>query len=100
MKLVEFDNGVVYFIEDTFEGVDHPVMISIEYSGGENDNEFEFEWATVSKESNPWLTEEQFREVNKTLECGLEEQYVNELEAFYAKTDIKFDPNHYESILK
>lgn len=99
MRLVEFDNGVVYFIEDTFEGLDQPVNVTIEYSGGEG-NELEFEWATASKESNPWFTEEQLQSVNKTLECGLEEQYVNELEAFYANTDIKFDPNHYESILK
>ena len=100
MKLIEFDNGVVYFIEDAFEGVDHPATISIGYSGGEADNEFEFEFATVSKESNPWFTDDQLKEINKTLECGLEELYVNELEAFYAKTDIKFHPNHYESILK
>ena len=98
MKLVEFDNGIVYYIEDTFEGLDHPVTVSIEYSGGEND-ELEFEWATASKESNPWFTEEQLKLVNKTLECGLEERYVNELEAFYANTDIKFSPNHYESVL-
>ena len=99
MRLVEFDNGVVYFIEDTFEGLDQPVNVSIEYSGGESDT-LEFEWATASKESNPWFTEEQLQSVNKTLECGLEERYVNELEAFYANTNIKFEPNHYQSVLK
>jgi len=97
MALFKVDKvtNMIWEIADSVDGID--VNIEVSYSG--LDGVLEFEWATVFAESNPLLTEDQLREVNKTLECGLEETYVAELEKHYANTNIKFSPNHYQSVL-
>ena len=101
MALFKIDDvtKLVYEITDTIEieGMGIEVNVEIAYSG--NDGVTEFEWAYVREESNPLLTEDQRNAVNKVLECGLESTYVAELEKHYADTDIKFSPNHYESVL-
>ena len=91
MKLTEAHpmTGLVYEIEDTFEGYDKPVIIDVTYSGG-NDDEFEFAYAAVSEESNPDLSEELFEEFNDIVEKSREQDYIAELEKFYATTNIKF----------
>ena len=91
MKLGEAHQvtGLVYEIEDTFEGYDKPVIVDVTYSGGE-DNEFVFASAQIDPEFNPNLSEELIEEFNDILECEREQDYVSELEKFYAGTDIKF----------
>lgn len=91
MKLREAHQvtGLVYEIEDTFEGHDNPVIVDVTYSGGEN-NKFVFAYAQIDPEFNPTLSEAMIEEFNSIIECEREQDYVSELEKFYAGTDIKF----------
>jgi hypothetical protein len=84
------ETGLIYQIEDQFEGSSVPVVIDIIYSGGEEYWDIEFEHCSVEDYDNPTLTEEQICEYNKILECGREEEYARELAKIYEGTDIVF----------
>jgi hypothetical protein len=98
MQIKTVQNGVVYEMEDNFEGVG-PAVISITYSAGEF-GELEFEYATVDAEQNPELTSEQIQTLDKILECGLEETVVSRLIDFYLSSDVLFSPNEYEYLIE
>jgi hypothetical protein len=91
------DTGMVYQISDVIEG--HEVIVDITYSGDsdEDGNEIlEFECAVAEEDTNPTLSADELRIVNKILECGLEETYVVALQEHYKTTDIKFDVGEYK----
>ena len=93
-------DGVIYQIEDHFEGVG-TVTVNITYSGGEDENGneiLEFEYSSVEEEYNPNLTKEQIQACNKSLECGLEEEYVLHLKAQYENTGIRFDVGEWKHV--
>jgi hypothetical protein len=64
------------------------VLLDIEYSG--DANLLELSWIRTSHEFNNNLTEHDFLEVEKILECGLEQDLARELKEFYKNTDIVF----------
>jgi hypothetical protein len=91
------DNEMIYQIADVIEG--HEVIVDITYSGDtdEDGNEIlEFECAAAEEETNPTLSKDELRIVNKILECGLEERYVVALQEHYKTTSIKFDVGEYK----
>lgn len=99
IKEINEETGVIYQIEESFEGISPKVVIDIAYSGNEDEDGndiLEFEWAVAESDSNPELSKEQLQEVNKILECGREEDIVKKLDILYHGTMIKFAPNHYE----
>jgi len=97
MQIKTVTNGVVYEMEHTFLEVGE-VTISVTYSGGEF-GEWEFEYSTVDYERNMRLDPEQIRKLNKELECGLEEEVVLRLIAFYETSDVLFSPNEYTYLI-
>ena len=109
MELTKIDSktGIVFEITDSFvdyaiDGDPKNVKIEICYSGNEDEygeSILEFEYASVSKETNPHLTIDQIGQIEKVLENGKEEDYVRALVEFYKLTDIKFDANEYNYIL-
>jgi len=91
--------GLILEIADSFVdcgvgGDPVDVVVSLDYSGGEDDV-VEFEGAAVREELNPGLEVETISEINQILESWKEEEYVRVLEKFYAGTSIVFDTNIY-----
>jgi hypothetical protein len=93
MNIKTSKEEIVYQIADKIEGYD--AIIDFAYSGGEGD-ELEFEWAHADEDANPHLTKEELRIVNKVLECGREEEYVQLLVGLYKDTAIRFDVGEYK----
>ena len=92
-------DGVIYQIEDTFDGYDGTVIVDIAYSSYEDASEndvLEFEWASVVDRFNRGLTQDQISAFNKELEHGREEEYVQILAEAYKGTDIRFDVGEYK----
>jgi hypothetical protein len=86
---VNESTGLIYQITDTIEGID--VVIDFCYSGNDEENTVDFEYASAESGSNPVLSEEQLEMINKVLECGQEERYVVALANYYAlNADFKF----------
>ena len=93
---VHESTGLIYQITDVIEG--HEVVIDFCYSGNDEENTVEFEYASAEESSNPDLTEVQLQSINKVLECGQEERYVQALANYYAlNADFKF-VTEYENI--
>jgi hypothetical protein len=70
--------------------------ISICYSGNDEENTVEFVYAEVDEKNNPHLNLDEIHEINKQLECGLEEEIVVELMKTYNNADFTFIPGEYE----
>jgi hypothetical protein len=70
--------------------------ISICYSGNDEENSIEFVYAEVNPKTNPHLSIDETRQINKQLECGLEEEIVIELKTIYQNADFNFIPGEYE----
>jgi hypothetical protein len=69
------------------------VNFEVTYSAGENENELEFEWISVSENNN--LTEDQICDIESALESGLEDEFVENLTKYYADSDTIFiDPRY------
>lgn len=69
--------------------------LDVEYSLGENPNELELEWISVSEDNN--LSEEQEQLANGYIEDGLEEHLDKVLQEYYSqKTDIIYIPKYSE----
>jgi len=86
---VHESTGLIYQIADVIEGID--VVIDFCYSGNDEENTVDFEYAIAESSSNPDLSEEQLEIINKILECGQEELYVVALTEYYKKNaDFKF----------
>lgn len=64
------------------------VKLEIEYSGGESENEIEFECVKISKKNG--FTEEVLEEIQEELECGFEERVLSFLEKHYENSGVKF----------
>ena len=67
------------------------VPINIVYSGGEFENELEFESCTVDPNSSFSKAEQD--DINKLLECGAEEYVKEYLKDYYSETCIDFITN-------
>lgn len=67
------------------------VPINIVYSGGEFENELEFESCTVDPNSS--FTQAEQDDINKLLECGTEEYVKEYLKDYYSETVIDFITN-------
>ncbi len=92
-------DGVIYQLEDTFDGYDGTVIVDIAYSSEEDESGndvLEFEWASVIDEVNPELTQDQISAFNKEIENGREEEYVQILVEAYKCTNIRFDVGEYK----
>ena len=64
------------------------VIFDITYSGGETDNDLEFEWAEISPKNN--FSAEQVEEITELLECGAYEDIIEQLQYEYADSNINF----------
>jgi hypothetical protein len=90
IKPFYIENETVYQVTVRIE--DKPVIVDITYSASENGS-LEFEYAQVSEENG--FDEYRVNELNKILECGVEENIVRYLETYYEVNNINFDPNEY-----
>lgn len=87
--ITQSKDGTIYQIERDFEDIG-PVIIDIAYSGDQDENGndiLEFVYAIVEEESNKNLSSDQINQVNKELECGLEEAVILYLLNEYKKVD-------------
>ena len=85
------ENETVYQV--VIEVETKPVIVDITYSAGENGS-LEFEYSQVSEENG--FSEYRRNELDKILECGMEENIVRYLVTYYDVNNIDFDPNHYQ----
>ena len=67
------------------------VPLNIVYSGGEFENALEFESCTVDPNSS--FTQAEQDDINKLLECGVEEYVKEYLKDYYSETVIDFITN-------
>jgi hypothetical protein len=85
------ENNTIYQVVIEIEA--KPVIVDITYSASENGS-LEFEYSQVSEENT--FSEDRIRELNKILECGMEEKIVKYLATYYDINNIEFDTNHYQ----
>ncbi len=90
IKPFKTENTIVYQLSVDVEN--KPIIVDICYSG--DDKTLEFEYSEVSEDNA--FNEDRKRELNKILECGLEEELVHYLIKYYDIMNVEFDPNHYE----
>lgn len=87
MKTVETLFEIVTDIEN-FKNV----KLNIEYSGGETEEELEFECVRISSKNN--FTENEIEEIEEIIECGFYETIVKKLESYYENSNYKFLSNN------
>ena len=90
---------LIYELKRTFTLENDKVIeatVSICYSGNHEENTVEFVYAEVGEELNQDISVNEIREINKQLECGLEEKIVIELIKAYDSADFTFIPGEYE----
>ena len=67
------------------------VILDVTYSGGENENDLEYEFVTVSLDN--LYSGEQIDEINELLEAGWYEDVINYLQKQYANSNWNFTVN-------
>ena len=90
--ITQSKDGTIYQIEREFEDIG-PVIIDVAYSGDTDESGkkiLEFVYAVTEEESNKNLSPDQINQVNKELECGLEEAIILYLLNEYKKIDIPY----------
>lgn len=81
---------ILYRLEQNF-GFYKNVKLDITYSGGENENELEYEGVTISNVNN--YTKKKAADIEKLIESGFEEDIINKLTAYYKDSQYKFSVN-------
>jgi len=96
------ENELIFQLQVKLERDAVPVIVDIAYSGTSDETGkmiSEFEWASVTSDSNPGISEDVLNDLSENLENGLEEQIVRWLILHYKNTSINFDPNEYKGSL-
>jgi len=67
------------------------VKLEIEYSGGETEEELEYECVKISSENN--FSDTEIKEIEKLIECGYYEDVIETLQNYYENSNYTFLSN-------